>query len=67
MYETVMEKIGKPIVLNICMIGALLGLMDLVRVESILKVLEARIPENFLPINKQALDLGIELGAKYKT
>ena len=30
MYVAVMEKIGKPIVFNICMLGAVIGLTDLV-------------------------------------
>ncbi|WP_319525323.1 2-oxoacid:acceptor oxidoreductase family protein [uncultured Desulfosarcina sp.] len=62
MYETVMDKIGKPIVFNICMLGAVVGLTDLVQPESIIKVLEQRIPSNFLEMNKQALDLGLEMG-----
>ena len=62
LYETVMEKIGKPIVFNICMLGAVLGLTDLVQPESIVKVLEARIPSGFLEMNRKALDLGLELG-----
>jgi 2-oxoglutarate ferredoxin oxidoreductase subunit gamma len=62
MYETVMEKIGKPIVFNICMLGAVVGLTDLVRPASIIKVLEARIPSGFLEMNQKALDLGLEMG-----
>jgi 2-oxoglutarate ferredoxin oxidoreductase subunit gamma len=62
MYDTVMEKIGKPIVFNICMLGALLGATRLVRGESILKVLETTIPKDFMEMNKTALDLGIEMG-----
>lgn len=61
MYETVMEKIGKPIVFNICMLGAVIGLTKLVRPESIMKVLETQIPKNFLEMNQQALDLGLKL------
>ncbi|MDP1992079.1 MAG: 2-oxoacid:acceptor oxidoreductase family protein [Syntrophales bacterium] len=61
MYETVMEKIGRPIVFNICMLGALIGLTKLVHPESIIKVLEAQIPPSFLDMNRQALDLGIKL------
>jgi 2-oxoglutarate ferredoxin oxidoreductase subunit gamma len=61
MYETVMEKIGKPIVFNICMLGAVIGLTKLVRPESIMKVLETQIPKNFLEMNRQALDLGLKL------
>lgn len=62
MYDTVMEKIGKPIVFNICMLGALLGATRLVRGESILKVLETTIPKDFMEMNKTALDLGIRMG-----
>jgi 2-oxoglutarate ferredoxin oxidoreductase subunit gamma len=62
MYDTVMEKIGKPIVFNICMLGALLGATQLVRGESIIKVLETTIPKDFMKMNKSALDLGIEMG-----
>jgi 2-oxoglutarate ferredoxin oxidoreductase subunit gamma len=62
MYETVMEKIGKPIVFNICMLGALLGATRLVRGESILKVLQTTIPKDFMEMNKTALELGISMG-----
>ncbi|MBG0778430.1 MAG: 2-oxoacid:acceptor oxidoreductase family protein [Desulfotignum balticum] len=62
MYDTVMKKIGKPIVFNICMLGALLGATRLVRGESILKVLETTIPKDFMEMNKTALDLGIHMG-----
>lgn len=64
MYRAVVEKIGKPIVFNICMLGALLALTDLVRGESIMKVLETRVPADFLDMNRRALDLGFELGTK---
>ena len=62
MFQTVMEKIGKPIVFNICMLGTLIGLTDLIKAESVIKVLETRIPSGFLNINRQALELGLELG-----
>lgn len=61
MYRNVMDKIGKPIVLNICMLGAVLHLTQLVRPESVMKVLKRRIPSGFLQINQQALELGNEL------
>jgi 2-oxoglutarate ferredoxin oxidoreductase subunit gamma len=61
MYRQVMEQIGKPIVFNICMLGTLLGLIDLVKPDSIMKVLENRIPEGFLEMNKKALDIGFNL------
>ena len=65
-YETVMEKIGKPIVYNICMLGTLLSLNPLVKAESIMKVLETRIPADLLDMNRDALDLGLELGNRFK-
>jgi 2-oxoglutarate ferredoxin oxidoreductase subunit gamma len=48
------------------MLGALLGLTDIVKSESIMKVLESRIPSGFLEMNRKALDLGIALGSKIK-
>ncbi|MBT8369436.1 MAG: 2-oxoacid:ferredoxin oxidoreductase subunit gamma [Desulfobacterales bacterium] len=62
MYESVMDKIGKPIVFNICMLGAVMGMTKLVSPESIMTVLKTRIPSDFLDINRQALDLGRNLG-----
>jgi 2-oxoglutarate ferredoxin oxidoreductase subunit gamma len=61
MFRTVMDRIGKPIVFNICMLGAVLGLTNLIRPESILKVLERRLPSSFLDMNRKALDIGLEL------
>ena len=66
MYETVMETIGKPIVFNICMLGAVVGLTELVKPESIMKVLEQRIPSGFIEMNRRALELGLELGQGQK-
>ena len=58
------EKIGKPIVFNICMLGAVNHLAGLVKPESILRVIEARFPAEFHEINREALHLGIELAEK---
>jgi 2-oxoglutarate ferredoxin oxidoreductase subunit gamma len=38
------------------------GMTDLVQPASIMKVLEQRIPAGFLEMNRQALELGLELG-----
>ena len=67
MYETIMAEIGKPIVFNICMLGAVIGLTGLVKPESIMKSLENRIPADFLEMNRKALDIGIKLGEAAKT
>ena len=66
MYQNVMDKIGKPIVFNICMLGAISKLTGLVKKESIMKVLESRIPSNFLSMNKDSLELGISLAEAVK-
>jgi 2-oxoglutarate ferredoxin oxidoreductase subunit gamma len=66
MYENVMEKIGKPIVFNICMLGAVIRMTGLLTPESIMKVLETRILLDFLDMNRQALDLGLALGEQFK-
>jgi 2-oxoglutarate ferredoxin oxidoreductase subunit gamma len=62
MYKTIMENIGNPIVFNICMLGAVISLTGLIKPESIVKVLETRVPGEFIEINRTALDLGIRLG-----
>jgi 2-oxoglutarate ferredoxin oxidoreductase subunit gamma len=61
MYLTVMEKIGKPIVFNICMIGALIELTGLVKPDSILAVLKEKIGPDFMTMNEKALETGIRL------
>lgn len=66
MYEQVMEKIGKPIVYNICMLGALVGITDMIAAESLLKVLAKRIPSDFLEMNQRAFDIGLVLGRQYQ-
>ena len=62
MYETIMEAIGKPIVFNICMLGAVIQLTNVVKPNSVLKILEKRIPADFLEMNRKALNIGIKLG-----
>jgi len=66
MFQNVMDKIGKPIVFNICMLGAVMEMVDLINPEAIMKVLENRIPSDFLDLNRQALDLGQGLGREFK-
>jgi 2-oxoglutarate ferredoxin oxidoreductase subunit gamma len=65
MYQSVLDRIGKPIVFNICMLGAVIALTGVVRPESIMKTLETRIPSAMLDLNRKALDLGMELAAVF--
>ena len=64
MYETVMENFGTSIVHNICMLGVVLKLTDIVKPESLMKVFEVRMPAKFIDMNKKALQLGIDLITK---
>jgi len=66
-YARVMEEIGKPIVFNICMLGTLIALTEVVQPESVMKVIKTRIPKDFLELNRKALDMGLALGKTYKT
>ncbi len=67
LYQQVMEKIGRPIVFNICMLGAVVGLTEIVKPDSVMEVLKDRIPSGFLDLNKQALELGFVLGQEAKS
>jgi len=66
MYKAVMETIKNPIVYNICVLGTLIGLTDLIRPESIIKVLETKIPAELLKINLKAFDLGLNLSKTHR-
>jgi 2-oxoglutarate ferredoxin oxidoreductase subunit gamma len=66
MYQSVMDEIGKPVVFNICMLGAVIGMIEIVKPESIMKVIETRIPAGLIDINRKALELGIKLGEPFK-
>lgn len=61
MLEAVQKKIGKPVVFNICMLGALVSLTKVVRPESVFKAIENRIAPRFLAMNQEAFELGQEL------
>ncbi len=65
MYDSVMEKIKSSVVFNICMLGTLIGLTGIVQLDSVVKVLETTVPKEFMTMNKDALDLGMELGMGY--
>ena len=61
MYETVLKEIGNPIVFNICILGALIGLTGLVKLDSVKELLETKVPPEFINMNKTALDIGVKL------
>jgi 2-oxoglutarate ferredoxin oxidoreductase subunit gamma len=65
MYKNVMREIGNPIVFNICMLGALIGLANLVNPESVNELLETKVPPEFIEMNKKAFDIGLEMAKNY--
>ena len=44
------------------MLGAVIHLTNVVKPKSVLKILEKRIPADFLEMNRKALNIGIKLG-----
>lgn len=62
MYETIKREIGKPVVFNICMLGCVSAITDVVRPESVVKALKNHIPANYLAMNMKAFKLGLGLG-----
>jgi 2-oxoglutarate ferredoxin oxidoreductase subunit gamma len=65
MHEAVMENIGNPIVYNICVLGVMIGLTQLVKTESILRVLETKVSPELMDVNRRALELGLGLVEGY--
>lgn len=65
MYDSVMEKIGKPVVFNICMLGALVGITEVVRPKSVMASVAESVPKDFIDLNNRAFDLGLTLGAEH--
>lgn len=67
LYESVMEKTGKPIVFNICVLGAVLELTELVAPESIIKALKTRIPKKINRDEPAGPGTGHGTGRRHKT
>jgi 2-oxoglutarate ferredoxin oxidoreductase subunit gamma len=65
MYDSVMEKIGKPVVFNICVLGALIGITEVIKPKSVMRAVADRVPKDFVDLNNRAFDLGLVLGAQY--
>ena len=65
LYQTVMSEIGKPVVLNICVLGALIGMCGIVKKKSVEKLLAEKFPAAFMQDNQIALDLGFEMGFEF--
>ncbi len=67
MYKAVMDDIGKPVVFNICMLGAVVVLSGVVKPASIMAVLKERIPSGFIDMNRKVSQLGIDLSERIES
>jgi len=65
MYDSVMEKIGKPVVFNICVLGALISITEVIKPKSVLAAVVSKVPKDFIELNTRAFELGMDLGADY--
>lgn len=65
MYDKVMEKIGKPVVFNICMLGTLVSITEVIKPKSVLAAVVGKVPKDFIALNTDAFELGMELGADF--
>jgi 2-oxoglutarate ferredoxin oxidoreductase subunit gamma len=61
MHETVTRELKLPLAFNICVLGALQALTDIVRPESLLEVVKRRVPARYRDQNVRACELGMEL------
>ena len=65
LYDTALGKAGNPVTMNICMLGAVVGLTGVVSRESVLKTISTRVPPEFLDVNQKAFFLGAALAEPY--
>lgn len=65
MYEKMMDKIGKPVVFNICVLGTLVSITEVVRPKSVVAAIADRVPKDFIEMNNHAFELGMELGTEF--
>jgi len=60
-FDSVKDRLGNTIVLNVCVLGTLVEVTKIVRPESVMKVIEQRAPAGFLELNLKAFEIGLEL------
>ncbi len=58
------DKLGKKIVANVVMLGALTSITGIVSKDSILKAIRANVPKKALDINMKAFDTGFKMGGR---
>ncbi len=60
--EKAREEVGREVVTNILMLGALSAATEIVKLDSLKKAVQHRLRQAFHEINMQALDVGYRLG-----
>lgn len=62
LFAQLMQELKKPVVFNICVLGALLALSSVIKTESVQQAISDRVPPQVLSLNQEAFQLGLELG-----
>ncbi len=52
-------------VFNICMLGTLISITEVIKPKSVLAAVVSKVPKDFIDLNTRAFELGMELGAEY--
>ncbi len=60
-YETLRNELNTTLGLNICTLGALVGLTNIVSPDSIKNTLTDSFPETYLDLNFKAFEIGMKL------
>jgi len=53
------------VVFNICVLGTLIGITEVIKPKSVMAAVADRVPKDFVDLNNRAFDLGLALGAQY--
>ncbi len=61
LYISIKNELNTTLGLNICMLGAVVGIVDVVKAQCVEKTIEDEIPPQFLDLNKKAFRLGLSL------
>jgi 2-oxoglutarate ferredoxin oxidoreductase subunit gamma len=62
MYDNVMGEIGKSVVFNICVLGTLISITEVIKPKSVMAAVVSKVPKDFVDLNTRAFELGLELG-----
>jgi len=67
MYQQTVERLGNPVVFNICMLGVVVSLTRAVEPEAVLQSVQAHVPAKFRELNLEAFALGQEISQSAAT